>query len=279
MKKNIIYGLLDPRPHKLGHLRYVGKSEQGVGRFKEHLRPSSLDNNLPKDNWIKKLKQLGMTPEFLVLECFDTPDVLFEQENFYIIYYRSLGCDLLNMTDGGDGTRGYKHTKATIELMKEKAKVRDTINYQNPHNKKDIILINGEQHRHCVRCNDTPKLHLFVFNKKQNKYGSYCKKCRREHQAEYKRKNPSPKLSKEAYLASHMKAITAGGEAMKRPEQRARQALARSKPIQATSLSTTEVLTFPSALAAKASGFQNSNIGQAIKFKTPYRGYLWKFSF
>lgn len=275
--KYIIYGILDPRLHKKDQLRYIGKSEQGTQRFKEHLKSSSLKNNLPKDNWIKKCLNLNLKPKFIILESFSSADELFEAEEFYYLYFKSLGCDLLNLTECGKGTNGYKHREETIKLLKEKAKLRDQTPYQIPHNKKENIIINNEIYRNCTKCKLDQKIDLFIWNKKKDQYIPYCKPCRAKHRADWVKKNPRPKLSKEEYLKSHLKAIRAGGEAMKRPEQRLRQALAKSKPIQAHSPITGETLTFSSALKAKESGFQNSNIGQAIKYKTLYRGYYWKF--
>lgn len=277
MTQYIIYAMLDPRPHKLNQLRYVGKSETGKQRWREHLKPSSLKNNLPKDNWIKKLLALNLKPIFIILEEFSSASELFEAEIFYCTYYRSLGCDLLNMTDGGDGTRGYKHREDTIQKMKEIALNRDKTNYQNPHNKKVHIEKDGKTFRNCKKCGEDKEISLFTWNKKQEKYGPYCKPCQAVHKANWRAKNPAPTLPREEYLASRKNGYTAGGEAMKRPELRKLVADRQSKPIRATSLTTTETLTFASALAAKEAGFQNSNISQAIKFKRPYRGYMWKF--
>ncbi|MGH9024078.1 MAG: NUMOD3 domain-containing DNA-binding protein, partial [Acidimicrobiia bacterium] len=47
-----------------------------------------------------------MVPEIEVLEEYDRPEDLPEAERFWIAYYRSLGCRLTNLTNGGDGASG-----------------------------------------------------------------------------------------------------------------------------------------------------------------------------
>jgi group I intron endonuclease len=49
------------------------------------------------------------------------------------------------------------------------------------------------------------------------------------------------------------------------------------RSVRATNLQTGEVLEFITALAAKASGFHNSRIGEAIKLSKPYKGHKWEF--
>lgn len=99
----IIYGLFDPRD---GTLRYVGKSLKGAAdRLASHLCPSSLRDRTKKNGWLKSLLKKSLRPEWEVL---DRPQLngLNEAEQFWIAYYKSIGCELLNMTPGGDGHHG-----------------------------------------------------------------------------------------------------------------------------------------------------------------------------
>lgn len=79
-------------------------------------------------NWIRDIRADGLDYEIDVLESFDlTDDVrdrLNEAERFFIAYWRYIGADLLNVTDGGDGGNlpgernsfyGKKHRPETIE--------------------------------------------------------------------------------------------------------------------------------------------------------------------
>lgn len=102
---NIVYGLIDPRD---GSLRYVGKSTSGLHRARQHARPFALKNEFThKANWVRSLVAAGLTPEIEVLEE-AVREVLADAEHFWIAYFRGLGCDLTNLTDGGDGTLGWK---------------------------------------------------------------------------------------------------------------------------------------------------------------------------
>lgn len=270
--KNFCYFLSDPRT---GECRYIGKTEQGESRLLEHLKPSSLKYNNHKNNWIKHLLELGLKPRLEIIEEFLDPNDLFEAEEFWYQYFKGLGCNLTNSTECGKGTRGYQHKEETIELLKKRAATRDNTSYKNPINKKEHIVINGIEHRECTRCNKTKT--LSDFRKCRKWWSSFCNKCHTDFFREWRKENPTETLPEAEYNASRLPGAIAGGNAMKAPEQRARASQQRSKPIQAIHTVTGEKLIFKSALEAKARGYQNSNIGVAIKLNKPYRGYHWSF--
>lgn len=275
MEKYIVYKLIDPRNNEI---RYIGKSEQGINRLKEHLKPSSLKNNTHKDNWIKQLLSLGLKPEIEILEVCISPNELFEAEEKWYNHYKDLGSPLTNLTECGKGTRGYKHTEETVQRLKEKALKRDKAAYQNPHNKKKNVVMNNKLYRNCTKCKLDKPIEEFSVKIKQKTYQGYCQECNRIYQNEWKQKNPAPILSQEEFNASRLPGAIAGGETSKRPERRLQASIQRSKAIIGTHTETGEIVKFPSALKAKEAGFQNSNIGQAIKFNKPYKNYIWKFS-
>ena len=75
-------------------------------RPKRHGRAEHLKRwgHLPVGRWIRKLRMQGKEYEIVVLAtCTDNND-LNETEMFYITYFRSIGMQLLNCTDGGDGS-------------------------------------------------------------------------------------------------------------------------------------------------------------------------------
>lgn len=98
-----IYMLIDPRPHKLGEVRYIGQSSQGM------CRPEVIHGGIC-GSWQKAVRSVGFVEEVFVVEQWDgTGDWkqwLDDTETFYIAYYRMLGADLTNITKGGGGTRG-----------------------------------------------------------------------------------------------------------------------------------------------------------------------------
>jgi hypothetical protein len=105
----IVYGLIDPRN---GQVRYVGKSCSGLSRPRSHTSPANLaKERTHKANWLRGLVAVGLRPEIEVLEACDSTEALSEAERFYIGYFRMVGCALTNLTDGGDGASGYRHTE------------------------------------------------------------------------------------------------------------------------------------------------------------------------
>jgi hypothetical protein len=102
----IVYGLCEP---DTGLLRYIGKTANGMRRIRLHFSPSKLkrDGRTRKANWIRSLLAKGLKPKVVILEEFESESPLNEQEIFYISYFRFLGCDLTNLTVGGDGAKGY----------------------------------------------------------------------------------------------------------------------------------------------------------------------------
>ena len=109
--KFLVYGLIDPRD---GQLRYVGKSTSGLARPRQHVQPAFLKRDRRhKGNWVRSLVALGMRPEVEVLEVHESAETLAEAECFYIAYFRSLGCRLTNLTDGGEGQVGWTPTVET----------------------------------------------------------------------------------------------------------------------------------------------------------------------
>jgi len=100
----IIYGLFDPRD---GRLRSIGKSASGLKRPKAHaiLARNGKDQSY-KGRWIRQLQSFGLTYTIEVLEQHDCPEDLADAERWNIQHYRSISCDLTNLTDGGEGTTG-----------------------------------------------------------------------------------------------------------------------------------------------------------------------------
>jgi hypothetical protein len=96
----IIYGLIDPVTKQL---RYIGQSFNGLQRAKCHMSDYAHGTNHHKRNWINKLKSLNLVYEIEILETVKTREELDEAEIFYIAYFKSIGCDLLNATAGGSG--------------------------------------------------------------------------------------------------------------------------------------------------------------------------------
>lgn len=93
-----IYGLLDPRTQQL---RYVGKSNNPTDRLKGHISEAKSISKTHKSRWLRKLLNDSIFPELVILEEVSLCDFQ-AAEKWWIAYARSLGCLLVNGTDGGD---------------------------------------------------------------------------------------------------------------------------------------------------------------------------------
>lgn len=117
----LVYSLSHP---VTGEVRYVGKSERGLKRPRQHGTLSNLrKTHLPVVRWIKKLRDQGLDYVIEVVEEFPDRSSLMEAERFYIAYFRSLGFRLLNLCEGGEGFTG-RHTEEVRRKIGEASKLR-----------------------------------------------------------------------------------------------------------------------------------------------------------
>lgn len=99
-----VYVLSDPETDEV---RYVGKTEYGLKmRLAGHLRKSKLQISNHRTAWIKSILARGLKPVIEPLEEFESPDGVYEAEQFWVEQFRALGFRLVNATDGGPGSTG-----------------------------------------------------------------------------------------------------------------------------------------------------------------------------
>lgn len=105
----IIYTLIDPRTDSV---RYVGKTVQTPRRrLRRHLAESYMAaGTTHKDRWLRSLKAVGLEPRIEVIDRCSSLEELSAAERRHIARLRALGVNLVNATDGGDGTGGWHHT-------------------------------------------------------------------------------------------------------------------------------------------------------------------------
>lgn len=111
-----IYGLVDPNT---GHLRYIGLSKNIHKRFKDHLKIQRFRKIKATTHLYNWLRSLDKQPELIIIELTDN---LAESEQFYISYFKSLGCNLVNGTSGGDGVSGYIFSQEQKKMISIKTK-------------------------------------------------------------------------------------------------------------------------------------------------------------
>ena len=98
---------------------YIGISvhEPKTGRIKDHL---SGNGNRVIANAVKKYGRDAFTYELLEENVF--PEILPELEIYYIKKHNTIRPHGYNLTEGGEGSLGYKHTKETRKKLSEAAK-------------------------------------------------------------------------------------------------------------------------------------------------------------
>jgi DNA-binding transcriptional regulator YiaG len=95
-----IYGLIDPETKGI---RYIGQSERPAERLTNHCNESTVNH---RTNWIKGLLSRDLRPGLVILEMVDGDKDWCEAERRWIALGKSLGWDLTNGTEGGDGVSG-----------------------------------------------------------------------------------------------------------------------------------------------------------------------------
>jgi hypothetical protein len=121
--KFIIYALQDPTTMEI---RYIGRSCSGLVRPKQHTFPSSLKHPNPKNDWLRPLAAQGLKPTVIVLQEVESASHLDAQEEHWIELALSFGWRLTNLTLGGPGLYGKKHSSETIAKMKDARKKKWT---------------------------------------------------------------------------------------------------------------------------------------------------------
>lgn len=98
MNTTFIYALLDPISK---NIRYIGKSNNPIKRFKEHINKSKLTVT-HKNNWILKLSKNNLKPILCIIDEVSIKEWVF-WETYWISQCKTWGFNLVNTTEGGDG--------------------------------------------------------------------------------------------------------------------------------------------------------------------------------
>ena len=104
-----IYALRDPRTNEL---RYIGKTVRSLGhRLRGHL--SDPEDNY-RTRWVKSLQDKPQIEALTVVDKSYAPLL----EKYAIALYRSLGFNLVNLTNGGEGCEGRAMSPETRERLR-----------------------------------------------------------------------------------------------------------------------------------------------------------------
>jgi len=118
MKTWHIYALVDPRTKAV---RYVGKSVRLSDRLRHHRNGRNNDDNPHKFRWLDQLKRLGLKPLVVILESGEG-EAWVESERKWIMHFRRTEAPLTNLTEGGDGAKGFIISEDSRRKMSEAKK-------------------------------------------------------------------------------------------------------------------------------------------------------------
>lgn len=103
----LIYALVDPRD---GRVRYVGKTSQTMRRrLKAHMLAAAKGQRREwSARWVASVMRSGMEPKAVVLQVVQPGGSWIGAERRWIARFKRRGCELTNLTNGGEGTTGYR---------------------------------------------------------------------------------------------------------------------------------------------------------------------------
>lgn len=111
MKSTFIYSISD----EFGVIRYIGKSNSPKNRLYKHLQEKS---NHHKYNWLHSILKRGSFPIIEILDEVPIEDWPF-YEKYWISQFKCWGFNLINLTEGGEGGCGYRHTEESKRKMRK----------------------------------------------------------------------------------------------------------------------------------------------------------------
>lgn len=269
-----MFGIIYLHKNKVNGRCYVGQTKQNPNR---RWRKSDITFHSYKscEIFYRALKKYGWDnfETTILVSCFSQENINILEE-YFINYYNSLAPNGYNGVAIVDQKSVY--TDESKKKMSDKRKEYCMNNKIIAVNKKEHVFIDGIEHRECSSCKISKTLDFFMWQEKKSRYHPYCKPCHKVKVAATR--TPYEKVSEERYKQSYIDRGKKSGVIISNsPEIRAKLAAKKRKAIIGTSVTTGETIEFDSALKAKESGFQNTNIGQAIKLNKAYRGYTWKF--
>ena len=109
-----IYILMDLR----GQIRYVGKANCPRKRLSDHIKDCFSGKVSHKISWIKSLISRGERPSIEVIDEVPNEEWQF-WEKYWINQLKQWGFNLTNLTEGGQGANGYKHSIEAKEIMRK----------------------------------------------------------------------------------------------------------------------------------------------------------------
>lgn len=154
-RSNEVYKITNKVTNKI----YIGITNQGSGaRYRHHWYESRIGEPSPIHRSMAKYGEDNFTLE--IIDFADTYDELKEKEKYWIKQYNSTDKSIgYNLTEGGDGTFGRKHSEETKEKIRQKALGRKV----SEETKKKM------SETRLGKCSDKQKEHLLKLTVEQSK--------------------------------------------------------------------------------------------------------------
>ena len=117
-------------------VKYIGYTNNIARRLNKH-NHSYKHVSTKNSCWIKSVHNKGYSVVLEVIDESPSDTCIKELERHYIKMFKSFGAKLKILTDGGEGTTGYKHTKEAILKISEASKNRKKVD--KPKKEKKIL--------------------------------------------------------------------------------------------------------------------------------------------
>ena len=145
MRTTFIYTISD----EFGVIRYIGKSNNPKNRLYHHINERS---NMHKYNWLRSIIKRGNFPIVEILE--EVPEDNWEiHEMYWISQFKAWGFKLINLTDGGEGGIGYKHTFESKRKMSNK-KLGGKLSVKHREKISNSVKLRSKEDPNYNKCHD-----------------------------------------------------------------------------------------------------------------------------
>lgn len=131
--KVYIYGLTDENDI----IRYIGKTINPNQRYSSHIS-SAKNKKTHKECWLYSLLIKNIKPKMIILE--ECSENWSEREKYYIKIYNNL----TNLTDGGEGTIGFKFSDEIKKKMSEQRTGEKNYFFGKHHSLESINIISNK---------------------------------------------------------------------------------------------------------------------------------------
>lgn len=160
--------------NKINNKIYIGITNQGAGvRYLHHLYEARSGSLFPIHNAIRKYGKDNFTLE--IIELCEDSDTLKEREKYWIAFYNSTDRSIgYNMTEGGDGTFGRKHSEETKEKIRQKALGRKASEETRQRMSEFRKANYTEEHRKAVAESNAKRTkHILMYDRDMNLIKEY----------------------------------------------------------------------------------------------------------